>query len=578
MAIYLQVLYRSVNYGALQLPSNLQKSCIPEHLLDPILSSALLQFIKECSSQTAGADASTPGTPKWNPTMTPNYLKVFDPRCVRAAGSGPNAQAEVVTGTHLYAYLHDQELPPALVLSKRSIGCDKGASHAEIVYSSNDARGDAIKEMFLTAELFSGYKHVTDGYNKQYEDFSVRSLLQEIKAAKDVFMKAFYLTHDTISAEMTAATQASSGKLSQSQLPQLTEKSLQSDLNCVTNVVGIVSSTSARVLSADDVLLTNFSLALRHSESNGNALGATLEGSCESSDSVCLASAVLTAAVVSSIGVPVKDGTETRLDLVVLCRSLSGTDCSGDVTYCARVSLTPAETSTSRAFRIGGVYKMKMYIGHPTMLQRPADTFLKSPEEGEEGEDAFNRLEDSCDDNSSIVDEGRDRTAAVVLLGPEIVRSGAEASPSTSLPSNSCLSRIDLKDLRFYSVTPRTTPGEVSSGFTARSSSSSSSQSLNVNALLDLRAQTIGTDDGQVPVRERLLSLDFQQDRSRIILEACAPRGVVLVGISSDGVAGGKAIVVDMEVDDEIDEDDDDDDEDLGIRLGPDDSDVAMTL
>jgi hypothetical protein len=516
--------------------------------------------------------------------MTPKYLKVFDPRCVRAAGSGPHAQAEVVTGTHLYAYLHDQELPPALVLSKRSIGCNKSNSHAEIARNSNDARGDAIKEMFLTAELFSGNKQVTDGphagYNKQYEDFSVRSLLQEIKAAKEVFMKAFYLTHDTMSAEMTAATQALSGKLSQTQLPQLNEKPLQSDVNCVTNVAGIVSNSSARVLSSDDVLLTNFSLALRHSESSGNAVGATFETSCESSHSVCLASAALTAAVVSRCGVPDKEGTDTRLDLVVLCRSLSGTDCSGDITYCARVSLSSAETGTSHASRIGGVYKMKMYIGPPTMLQRPTDRFFKSPEEGEgegEGEEALNRLEDSCDDSSSIVDEGRDRTAAVVLLGPEIVHSGAEGFPSISLPRNACLSRIDLKDLRFYSLKPRTTPGGVSSGSTARSSSSSSSssQSLYVNALLGLSAQTIGTDDGQVPVRERLLSLDLQQDKSRIILEACAPRGVVLVGISSDGVAGGKAIVVDMEVDDEIDEDDDD--EDLGIRLSPDDGDVTMT-
>lgn len=35
------------------------------------------------------------------------YQALFDPRCPRAASSGAAAQAEHVTGTHLYAFLQD---------------------------------------------------------------------------------------------------------------------------------------------------------------------------------------------------------------------------------------------------------------------------------------------------------------------------------------------------------------------------------------------------------------------------------------------------------------------------------------
>lgn len=40
------------------------------------------------------------------------YQKLFDPRCKRASSKGAAAQAEHVTGTHLYAYLQDAAIAP----------------------------------------------------------------------------------------------------------------------------------------------------------------------------------------------------------------------------------------------------------------------------------------------------------------------------------------------------------------------------------------------------------------------------------------------------------------------------------
>jgi hypothetical protein len=37
------------------------------------------------------------------------YQKLFDPRCKRATSKGTGAQAEHVTGTHLYAYLQEAQ-------------------------------------------------------------------------------------------------------------------------------------------------------------------------------------------------------------------------------------------------------------------------------------------------------------------------------------------------------------------------------------------------------------------------------------------------------------------------------------
>jgi predicted dithiol-disulfide oxidoreductase (DUF899 family) len=40
----------------------------------------------------------------------PKYQALFDPRCQRATNTGAAAQAEHVTGTHLYAFLQDTAL------------------------------------------------------------------------------------------------------------------------------------------------------------------------------------------------------------------------------------------------------------------------------------------------------------------------------------------------------------------------------------------------------------------------------------------------------------------------------------
>ena len=47
------------------------------------------------------------------PPSRPKYQVLFDPRCRRGPSTGANAQAEHVTGTHLYAHLQDLHIATA---------------------------------------------------------------------------------------------------------------------------------------------------------------------------------------------------------------------------------------------------------------------------------------------------------------------------------------------------------------------------------------------------------------------------------------------------------------------------------
>jgi hypothetical protein len=55
-------------------------------------------------------------------THRPKYQALFDPRCQRAANTGAAAQAEHVTGTHLYAFLQDTALAAGAKKSVPSVG------------------------------------------------------------------------------------------------------------------------------------------------------------------------------------------------------------------------------------------------------------------------------------------------------------------------------------------------------------------------------------------------------------------------------------------------------------------------
>ncbi len=81
---------------------------------------------------------------------------MFDPRRVRAGSKGASAQAEHVTGTHLYAYLQDgsARLPAELVHSRPGTAqfcehmCSSGESWTRAALEcSAEGGGDAGKKL-----------------------------------------------------------------------------------------------------------------------------------------------------------------------------------------------------------------------------------------------------------------------------------------------------------------------------------------------------------------------------------------------------------------------------------------------
>ena len=88
-----------------------------------------LVFIKEQSAaaeappppeQGAAAPQPPPQPSKPDLSLAPKLARLFSPLATRAPHKGPQAQAEHVCASHLYAFLQDQDLPPALVAERAS--------------------------------------------------------------------------------------------------------------------------------------------------------------------------------------------------------------------------------------------------------------------------------------------------------------------------------------------------------------------------------------------------------------------------------------------------------------------------
>jgi hypothetical protein len=83
-------------------------------------------------------------------TRRPKYQALFDPRCQRAANTGAAAQAEHVTGTHLYAFLQDTALAAGGKKSVPSVGAvedQNGVDHIRELYT--------VRTRTIVAYLFS---------------------------------------------------------------------------------------------------------------------------------------------------------------------------------------------------------------------------------------------------------------------------------------------------------------------------------------------------------------------------------------------------------------------------------------
>jgi hypothetical protein len=165
-----------------------------------------LQFIKECSIVSNATDSQQ--TKKIELTLMSKCRKIFDPRHVRALDKGPQGQAEYVTGTHLYAYLQDAPLSEALVKARRDAN---GFGNFEKPPRQNVSAD--IQTLFKETDYYSeqALKSNNDDdddenkrllYDKSIEAFSKRSLIQQIKAVKDVIQECIPLSHNSISSRI----------------------------------------------------------------------------------------------------------------------------------------------------------------------------------------------------------------------------------------------------------------------------------------------------------------------------------------------------------------------------------------
>jgi hypothetical protein len=86
-----------------------------------------IQFVKDCAADVAISSGSAPpSAPRPDPALRALYHRILDPRRPRAPRLGPSAQAEHVTGTHLYAHLQDG--PAAFITADALPGGGSGSS------------------------------------------------------------------------------------------------------------------------------------------------------------------------------------------------------------------------------------------------------------------------------------------------------------------------------------------------------------------------------------------------------------------------------------------------------------------
>jgi len=127
-----------------------------------------IQFIKEFgvranSEAETGVEAAIV-KPKWDPVVGAQYMNLFDPRKLRPPSAGKLQQAEYITGTHLYAFLQDMELPAELVDNLQS-RC--GVQDKLYLQSSNSKDRSSSSRRTVVRSLFNamGLNDTNNSYN-----------------------------------------------------------------------------------------------------------------------------------------------------------------------------------------------------------------------------------------------------------------------------------------------------------------------------------------------------------------------------------------------------------------------------
>ncbi len=151
-----------------------------------------IQYIREYGARAAGDDDALDEDAKkpcWNAEIGSQYLKLLDPRKLRPTYLGKNAQAEYITGTHLYAYLQDMELNPELVeILELKCGYDKEYLRGGVssdISSTNRHEGVSALLQNIGIEAWTSHGSETISNNESFmKTFMKRSLVQQIKCLK----------------------------------------------------------------------------------------------------------------------------------------------------------------------------------------------------------------------------------------------------------------------------------------------------------------------------------------------------------------------------------------------------------
>lgn len=152
-----------------------------------------LNFIKECST---GATQDANGqVPKLDTALREKCRKIFDPRKYRAPSKTINAQAECVTGTHLYAYTQDSELPKDVIESKKkqNIANNSLGTHHIICSDDENSKYSLLQQIRITKDLvqdlMSSQHSLLSNQFSQLVDKSTDSVLSSINLPSTVIFE-----------------------------------------------------------------------------------------------------------------------------------------------------------------------------------------------------------------------------------------------------------------------------------------------------------------------------------------------------------------------------------------------------
>ena len=209
---------------------------------------------------------------------------IFDPRRLRAESKGPHSQAEAVTGTHLYAYFQDQNLPTRIIrqhsTNNSSSSSSSSSNNSTDVNKTNNNNNKSEEATTTTAAaavtiriLDSLIYHTSSDRSKNNNNtntnhtqcaitgsetgdnavennrdetsFSKKSLLQQIKSTREIFLRALYSISICDGDDSSSSTTGSSSQSIVSTLRNTATTTTNNNnfhLRCIANLLNKIPS------------------------------------------------------------------------------------------------------------------------------------------------------------------------------------------------------------------------------------------------------------------------------------------------------------------------------------------------